>query len=93
MDFKSSAVEIRRPSGYPRRMIKPTQIRGARAMLGLTQTDLAKLAGISKTGLINVESGASDPKVSTISAIQKALEAAGVEFTNGKRPGVRLWKA
>ena len=26
----------------------------------------------------------------TISAMRKALEMSGVEFTNGKRPGVRL---
>jgi hypothetical protein len=25
-----------------------------------------------------------------MSALQQALEAAGVEFTNGERPGVRL---
>ena len=26
----------------------------------------------------------------TIAAMRKALEKAGVEFTNGKRPGVRM---
>jgi transcriptional regulator with XRE-family HTH domain len=59
-------------------------------MLGLTQADLAAKAGISKTALIAIETGTSDPKASTLSAIQKALEAAGVEFTNGEQPGVRL---
>jgi predicted transcriptional regulator len=73
-------------------MISPSQIRGARAMLGLKQTELAKLAGISKTALINIESGASDPRASTLTAILRALEAAGVEFTNGDQPGVRLRK-
>ena len=29
----------------------------------------------------------------TIDALQRALEAAGVEFTNGDQPGVRLTKA
>jgi predicted transcriptional regulator len=62
-------------------------------MLGLTQADLAAKAGISKTALIAIETGTSDPKASTLSAIQKALEAAGVEFTNGDQPGVRLRKA
>jgi predicted transcriptional regulator len=37
-----------------------------------------------------VERGASDPKVSTLTAIQKVLEEAGVEFTNGSQPGVRM---
>jgi predicted transcriptional regulator len=61
-------------------------------MLGLTQSDLAAKAGISKTALISIETSTSDPKASTLSAIQKALEAAGVEFTNGDQPGVRLRK-
>jgi predicted transcriptional regulator len=73
-------------------MISPSQIRGARAMLGLTQSDLAAKAGISKTALISIETSTSDPKASTLSAIQKALEVAGVEFTNGDQPGVRLRK-
>jgi transcriptional regulator with XRE-family HTH domain len=75
-------------------MITPQQIRGARAMLGLTQAELAERAGMSKTGLNNIESGASDPKASTLKAIQSALEAAGVEFIpeNGGGAGVRLRK-
>jgi hypothetical protein len=56
-------------------------IRGARAMLGMTQTELAELAGISKTGLL---------KASTLAAIQEALERRGIEFIEGKRPGLRL---
>ncbi len=73
-------------------MITPEQIRGARAMLGLTQAELAERAGISKTGLNNIEGGSSDPKASTLSAIQRVLEEAGVEFTNGAEPGVKLKK-
>jgi predicted transcriptional regulator len=75
-------------------MITPQQIRGARAMLGITQADLAERASISKTGLNNIESGAADPKVSTLRAIKEALEAAGVIFIseNGEGPGVRLTK-
>lgn len=75
-------------------MISPQQIRGARAMLGLTQANLAESAGISTTALNNIERGSADPKVSTLAAIQRALEAAGVEFIpeNGGGPGVRLKK-
>lgn len=63
-------------------------------MIGLTQADLAKAAGISATALNNIERGSADPKTSTLSAIQKALEAAGVIFVpeNGEGPGVRLRK-
>lgn len=76
-------------------MVQPSQIRGARAMINMTQAVLAEAAGISTTALNNIERGASDPKASTLSAIQKALEAAGVIFVpeNGEGPGVRLRKA
>jgi predicted transcriptional regulator len=76
-------------------MITPEQIRGARAMLGLTQAALAEAAGISTTGLNNIERGSADPKASTLRAVQTALEAAGVIFQGDGEmvvggPGVRL---
>ncbi|MEN5278164.1 helix-turn-helix transcriptional regulator [Brucella sp. TWI432] len=76
-------------------MITPAQIRGARAMLGMTQADLAKLAGLSTTGLNNIERGSADPKASTLAAIQTALEKEGIVFlaTGDNRdggPGVRI---
>lgn len=75
-------------------MISPLQIRGARAMLSMTQASLASAAGISTTALNNIERGAADPKASTLSAIRRALEDAGVVFVdaNGEGPGVRLKK-
>ncbi|WP_159598748.1 helix-turn-helix transcriptional regulator [Starkeya nomas] len=79
-------------------MITPQQIRGARAMLGLTQASLADAAGISTTALNNIERGSADPKASTLAAIQRALEGAGVIFLGDGDmkeggPGVRLWSA
>lgn len=75
-------------------MIQPSQIRAARAMIGLTQAVLAAAAGISTTALNNIERGAADPKASTLGAIEKALRSAGVEFIpeNGGGAGVRLAK-
>ncbi len=65
-------------------------------MLGLTQAELATSAGISTTGLNNIEKGSADPKASTLRAIQAALEASGIIFVpeNGGGPGARLtaWK-
>ena len=62
-------------------MIKSEQIRGARAILGLKQKDLAIKAGISTTTLNNIERGVqTDPKISTLRAIRDALEAEGVRF-------------
>ena len=66
------------------------QVRAARGLLNWTVRDLAEKAGVHRNTITNIETGryAGDPE--TLSAIQRALEKAGVEFTNGKRPGVRL---
>ncbi len=71
-------------------MIIPAQIRGARAMLDMTQAQLAKAAGLSTTGLLNIENGTSVAKEATLARILKALEDAGIDFVNHGRPGVRL---
>jgi predicted transcriptional regulator len=70
-------------------MITIEQIRGARAMLGLTQGQLAERAGISKTALNNIETGAADPKVSTMKAIRGALENGGVVFTDDQGVAIK----
>ncbi len=73
-------------------MIKSAQIRAGRSLVGLKQVDVAKSAGISLTAYNNIETGKSDPRASTLEAIQSALETAGVEFipANGGGVGVRL---
>jgi DNA-binding XRE family transcriptional regulator len=72
------------------KVLTAAQIRGARAMLHIGQLELAKMAGISKTNLNHIENG-SDPRRSTLLAIQTALEAAGIEFLEDD--GIRLRKA
>ena len=71
-------------------MIMSTQISAARAMLRWTQADLSVASGISEISVKNIESGSTDPRTSTLGAIVRALESAGIEFTNGGQPGVRL---
>ncbi|HUF85811.1 MAG TPA: helix-turn-helix transcriptional regulator [Thermohalobaculum sp.] len=61
----------------------------ARAALGLGVRDLARLAGVSPDTVARLERG-EELKERTLEAIRQALEAAGVEFTNGDRPGVRM---
>ena len=75
-----------------RMMIIPAQIKAARALLGVTQAQLAEMAGISKTALVNIEAGSSDPKSSTLDRIQTALENLGAVFIpkNGGGAGVRM---
>ncbi len=61
-------------------MITIEQIKAARALLNLKQSDVAKVAGISLTSLNNIERGVTSPRIATLKVIQKALENAGVEF-------------
>ena len=61
-------------------MITPAQIRAARALLAWKQTDLATASGVSEMSVKNIERGASDPRVSTMAALETALEKAGVVF-------------
>lgn len=73
-------------------MINPRQCRGARALLGITQQQLADFAGLSKRTVIEFESGARDPLLSTTQNLQWALEREGIEFLhgNGGGSGVRF---
>ena len=80
---------------YHGRMIEARQIRAARALLGWKQTDLAAAAKISIVALKNLELGLTDPRSSTINAIQMAFEKAGVMFLEAGDvrdggPGVRM---
>jgi len=72
------------------------QIRAARMLLRWEQTQVAASSGISLPTIKRLETqpGPLQANPSTISAIQGALEKAGVEFVaeNGGGPGVRLAK-
>src|ERR1700750_3204477 len=70
----------------------PVQCRMARAALGLGVRELAAAAKVSIDTIARFERG-DELKERTIDALQRALEAAGVEFTNGDQPGVRLTRA
>ena len=72
--------------------MKAIQLRMARAAVGWGVRELAENAGVTANTVTRIENGA-DAKQSTIDALQRALEAAGIEFTNGEQPGVRLTKA
>ena len=65
----------------------------ARAALNLSLAQLAKAAGVHRNTISNFETGkfAGDPE--TLEKLQHALEAGGVEFTNGNEPGVKLRKS
>ena len=75
--------------------ITPEQSRAARALLDITQRDLAAQSGVSLRTIANFEAGERQPILAISSAIQRALERAGVTFLDADRrdgPGVRLAK-
>jgi transcriptional regulator with XRE-family HTH domain len=69
--------------------MEAVQLRMARAAIGWGVRELAEKAGVTANTVSRIELGA-DAKQSTIDAIRRALEAAGVEFINGEKPGVRV---
>jgi transcriptional regulator with XRE-family HTH domain len=76
-------------------MITRGQIRAARGLLGWTQSQLANVAGLSEVAIKNLERGRTDPRASTLTAIQEAFDRAGVVFldpgdTRNGGSGVRL---
>jgi predicted transcriptional regulator len=75
-------------------MITPAQCRAARGLIGWSQQDLAKNAGVGTVAVHQLESGTSRPRHATFDVVKRAFETAGVEFIdeNGGGPGVRLRK-
>ena len=75
-------------------MIAGPQIRAARALLGIRQEHLSKLAQVGINTVKRVEQSTEmTGSVRTLWKIQTALETAGIEFISaegGKGPGVRL---
>ena len=65
------------------------QVRAARQLLRWTQDTLAAEVRVSPTTIGHFETGKRPPSMLMISAIQRTLERAGVEFVDGE-PGVRL---
>jgi transcriptional regulator with XRE-family HTH domain len=68
------------------------QCRAARGLLEMTQTELAALAKLGLSTIVDFEKARRDVSREAKESIRKALENAGVQFIkkNGGGPGVRL---
>lgn len=73
-------------------MITPEQCRAARALLRISQDDLAAKTKLSAVTIRKFENQTDSLREATINLIALTLEAAGIEFidANGGGPGVRL---
>ena len=71
------------------------QLRAARSLIGMPPSALADLAKLNVTTIRSMEAGGVSSiagRAANVQAVQRALEAAGVEFLNHGQPGVRLRK-
>jgi len=73
----------------------PAQCRAARAMVDLSQEDLAKAAAASLSTVRNFEAGRTLPIANNLAAMRRVLEDAGIIFLDEGAatvggPGVRL---
>jgi transcriptional regulator with XRE-family HTH domain len=68
------------------------QLKAARALAKLDQYELSARSGVSIPTIKRMESGDGPVRgnYDNVAAVVAALEASGVEFTNGGQPGVRL---
>ena len=76
-------------------MITSSQIKAARALLGLTVAELAKMAGIGFTTMVRLESadGVPSGNVRTLSSVKSAIENAGIEFIGTPESGAGVrWR-
>ena len=69
-------------------MITGRQIRAARALLDISQEELANAAGLTKQGISKIEDGSVHPREGTIADISRVFRDRGIEFTENQ--GVRL---
>jgi transcriptional regulator with XRE-family HTH domain len=72
--------------------ITGAQIRAARALIRWRAEDLAQASGVGIATIRRAEliDGVVTLTGPNVAAVRRALEAAGVEFTNGGQPGVRM---
>jgi transcriptional regulator with XRE-family HTH domain len=78
-------------------MLRARQIRAARALVGLSQLEIAKLAGVGIATVRRIEASVDDLSgtAQSVSRIERALVSAGIMFIDQderRGPGVRLRK-
>jgi DNA-binding transcriptional regulator YiaG len=71
--------------------MSPAQSRAARALLALNQSNLARMAGLGLSTVVDFEKGRRQVSSEAVKAMRAALEEAGIEFIdeNGGGEGLR----
>jgi transcriptional regulator with XRE-family HTH domain len=73
-------------------MAQHAPLRAGRSLLNWTVRELAERANVHRNTITRVETDATTHG-HAVAQVVLTLEAAGVEFTNGDEPGVKLRKA
>jgi predicted transcriptional regulator len=75
-------------------VITTRQVKAARSLLAWSQSELARVSGVSEPTIWRLEAvdGELGGRPETVEKIRQALEDAGIQFTNGDAPGVRMRK-
>jgi transcriptional regulator with XRE-family HTH domain len=68
------------------------QVKAARELLGWTRAKLSAESGVGVATIVIFENGLHPPQAGTVATLKRALEAAGLEFTNEGEPRLRLRK-
>jgi DNA-binding XRE family transcriptional regulator len=73
----------------------PAQCRAGRALLDMTQTELAEAASLGLSTVVDFEKERRDVSQAAVGKMRRALEMAGIEFLseNGGGEGLRVRKA
>ncbi len=74
--------------------VTPAQIRAARALLDISQQELADLSKVGLRTIVQFERGSTSISASIIQALVLSLEVTGIEFIpeNGGGAGLRFRK-
>lgn len=68
----------------------PSQCRAGRALIRISQTELAARVGLDRKTITLFEAAGRNMLRDNANAVRAALEEAGVEMIDGDRPGVRV---
>lgn len=75
---------------YEKKFLTPATCRAARALLGWSQDDLARQAGVGRVTIADFERGKSELMRGNIALITAAFDAAGVDIIPRGQGGVVL---
>lgn len=72
-------------------LLTAAHMRAARGLLDWSQPELAERSGVGLGTIKRMENlGPGRSSAENVATVQRTLEAAGIEFLNDGRPGVRL---